>query len=229
MSNFGFLQVALPGLHADCATAESYLATDPRSACFYARRAAEGLVGYLYDLLGLPTPYQSDLSARVNAPAFKAATGTGITQKLNLIRKVGNAAVHESAPIPNHAAPQVLRELHHVMVWAAFHHSAAPEAAPTGAQFDPSLAAKAAPLSRRGRQARTEVRRPGRGAGQGPGGQGRACRCQGRRDRGAEGAGQGGAGRERSRRRPRLRRGRDPGRVHRRVAARGGVAAVRCA
>jgi type I restriction enzyme R subunit len=148
MSNFRFVRDTLPSVDADCARAESYLASDPRSACFYSRRAVEVLVGHLYDVLGLPLPYKDDLAARINDAAFKAKTGTGITQKLNLIRKLGNTAVHELRPIPPQAALQVLRELHHVMVWAAFHHSPNPGAVPAGSQFDPALAAKATPLSR---------------------------------------------------------------------------------
>ncbi len=148
MSNFAFVKVALPSVYADCARAESYLASDPRSACFYSRRAIEELVGHLYDVLALAAPYRPDLAARINDAAFKAKTGVGIAQKLNLIRKVGNSAVHETRPIPPAAALQVLRELHHVMVWAAFHHSAHPETVPTRTQFDPALAAKAAPLLR---------------------------------------------------------------------------------
>lgn len=42
----------------------------------------------------------------------------------------------------------MLRELYHVVVWTAFHHSARPGAVPTGTQFDPKIAARAAPLSR---------------------------------------------------------------------------------
>ena len=41
-SNFDFVGTAMPSVHADCVKAESYLANDPRSACFYARRAVEG-------------------------------------------------------------------------------------------------------------------------------------------------------------------------------------------
>ncbi|WP_435771806.1 DEAD/DEAH box helicase family protein [Nocardioides sp. SYSU DS0651] len=148
MSNFEFIRRAWPSIHGDCARAESYLSSDPRSACFYSRRAVEELVGHLYDVLRLPEPYQSDLAARINAAEFRAKTGNGINQKLNLIRKLGNTAVHEARAIPPQVALQVLRELHHVMVWAAFHYSADPGAVPTRAQFDPALAAKAAPLSR---------------------------------------------------------------------------------
>ncbi len=81
-------------------------------------------------------------------PASRGWRASASEQKLNLIRKVGNQAVHAKQPIRPDVALAVLRELHHVMVWAVFHHSAHPEGVPTGAQFDPALAARAAPLSR---------------------------------------------------------------------------------
>lgn len=148
MSNFDFAKATLPSVYVDCARAESYLSLDPRSAVFYSRRSVEEIVWHLYDVLGLQTPYQDDLAARIADAAFRAKVGIGIANKLTLIRKVGNKAVHELAPIPPAAALQVLRELHHVVVWTAFHYSPNPQAVPTSAQFDPELAAKAAPLSR---------------------------------------------------------------------------------
>lgn len=148
MSNFAFIRDEWPNVHADCVRAESYLASDPRTACFYSRRAAEDLVVHLYDLLDLAVPYKDDLAARTNDPAFKAATGLSITQKLNLIRKLGNTAVHDNADVPKHAALTSLRELHHVIIWAAFRYSTVPDAVPTGSQFDPALAQRSAPLSR---------------------------------------------------------------------------------
>jgi type I restriction enzyme R subunit len=148
MTNFGFLRDAWPDIHADCGRAEGYLASDPRAACVYARRAAEQIVGLIYDVDGLPIPYRDDLAARVNEPAFQRRVGVGISQKLNLIRKLGNRAVHDTQPIPARAALDVLRELHHVVVWAAFRYSTEPAAVPTGAVFDPKLAGQNAPLSR---------------------------------------------------------------------------------
>ncbi|MFC9519191.1 DEAD/DEAH box helicase family protein [Nocardiaceae bacterium NPDC056970] len=148
MGNFDFIRAEWPAIHDDCARAESYLPSDPRSACFYSRRAVEVLVTHLFDVLDLPTPYKDDLAARVNFPEFKAKTGNGINQKLNLLRKLGNTAVHDTKPIPNHAAVHALRELHHVVVWAAFRYSTSPQAVPTQAPFNPALAAKAAPLTR---------------------------------------------------------------------------------
>ena len=148
MSNFAFARTALPSVHPDAARAESYLTSDPRTAVVYSRRTVEQLVGHLYDVLSLSVPYQDDLAARIADAAFRAKVGSAIATKLTLIRKVGNRAVHDQAPIPPTAALQVLRELHHVVVWTAFHHFPDPQGVPTSAQFDPALAKQAAPLSR---------------------------------------------------------------------------------
>ncbi|WP_445166994.1 DEAD/DEAH box helicase family protein [Mycolicibacterium sp. Dal123E01] len=149
MSNFAFLQtIGWPEMHVDCARAESYATSDARSACFYSRRTVEHLVDYLYDVLALPIPYKNDLAAKINDPKFKSKVGIGTAAKLNLIRKLGNTAVHEVQAIPPRAALEALRELHHVMLWAAFRYSTQPQAVPIKAAFDPKIAAKSAPLSR---------------------------------------------------------------------------------
>ena len=149
MGNFDFLKaVEWPEICSDCARAESYATSDPRSACFYSRRAAEQLVDFLYDILALPVPYKTDLAAKVNDTGFQSKVGMGIVQKLNLIRKLGNFAVHDSKQIPARAALDSLKELHHVMLWAAFRYSTNPQAVPMKVAFEPALAAKAAPLSR---------------------------------------------------------------------------------
>ena len=163
MSNFAFLQaVGWPETYADCARAESYALSDPRAACIYARRAAEQVVDYLYDVLALPLPYASDLSARINDAAFKAKTGQGIAAKLNLIRRLGNSAAHDQQQIPPRAALDALRELHHVMVWAAFHYSANPDVVPMKSVFDAALAKRAAPLTREESRIRRSLARRAR-------------------------------------------------------------------
>lgn len=148
MGNFDFVRQTLPSLHDDCARAESYLSSDPRSACFYSRRVVEELVGYLYDVLSLPLPYRDDLAAKIGDAAFKAKVPQGITQKLTAIRRIANTAVHENRQIRPDVSTAVLRELFNVVVWTSYHHSPAPSVVPLQAQFDPTLAAKAAPLSR---------------------------------------------------------------------------------
>lgn len=148
MSNFAFARASLPAVHHDCVRAESYLSSDPAAACFYSRRAIEQLVRHLYDVMGLQVPYRDDLAARINDAAFQTEVGVTITQKLTLIRRIGNTAAHEGRPIQAHAALQVLRELFHVVVFAAYRYSTDPQGVPTGRQFDPALAARLAPLSR---------------------------------------------------------------------------------
>ncbi|CAG7844537.1 Putative DNA repair helicase RadD [Pseudoclavibacter triregionum] len=148
MGNFDFVRQTMPELHDDCARAESYLAADPRSACFYARRVGERLVERLYEVLGLRPPYQRDFAALIHDPAFARAVGPAIKAKLNLLRKLGNVAVHDGRPVRPDTALQALRDLHHVMVWAGYEHSSAPEASPVQAAFDPDLAKRSAPLSR---------------------------------------------------------------------------------
>jgi type I restriction enzyme R subunit len=98
--------------------------------------------------MALSLPYQDDLVARINDAAFKANVGLGIAAKLNLIRKLGNTAVHDQRAIPADAARSALNELFHVIVWAAFRYSTSPDAVPTGKQFNPAVAVTAAPLSR---------------------------------------------------------------------------------
>lgn len=148
MGNFDFVRQTLPSLHDDCARAESYLSSDPRSACFYSRRVVEELVGYLYGVLSLATPYRDDLAARISDAAFKTKVPAGITQKLTAIRRIANTAVHDNRQVGPDVSLMVLREVFHVVVWASYHHSPQPAIVPLQAQFDPSLAAKAAPLSR---------------------------------------------------------------------------------
>ncbi|MCK5928515.1 MAG: DEAD/DEAH box helicase family protein [Nocardioides sp.] len=148
MGNFDFVRQTLPSLHDDCARAESYLSSDPRSACFYSRRVVEEIVGYLYDVLSLSLPYRDDLAAKIGDAAFKAKVPQGITQKLTAIRRIANTAVHENRQIRPDVSTAVLRELFNVVVWTSYHHSPLPGVVPLQAQFDPALAAKAAPLSR---------------------------------------------------------------------------------
>lgn len=148
MGNFDFVRETVPPLHGDCARAESYLASDPRSACFYSRRVVERLVDYLYDVLSLRKPYRDDLAAKINDASFKTRVPQTITQKLTAIRRIANTAVHDNRQIGQDVSLAVLRELFHVVVWVSYHHSPRPDVAPLHAQLDPALAISAAPLSR---------------------------------------------------------------------------------
>jgi type I restriction enzyme R subunit len=119
-SNFAFLKAAWPDLALEAAKAERNAATDPRAACFYARRTAELAVHWLYDAdRSLSRPYKDDLSAMVFEPTFQAAVDKKVRIKIDFIRRQGNAAVHDRRPIKVEAAVGVVRELFHVMFWIA--------------------------------------------------------------------------------------------------------------
>ncbi|MFZ2243091.1 MAG: DUF4145 domain-containing protein, partial [Gordonia amarae] len=148
MSNFAFVRQTLPTVYEDCARAESYLHSDPRSACFYSRRVVEEIVGYLYDVLSLRIPYKDDLAAKIGDATFRSLVPQGITDKMTRIRKIANTAVHDNRQIRPDVSLAVLREVFNVAVWVSYHHSPYPQVVDLRAQFDPKLAAQAAPLSR---------------------------------------------------------------------------------
>ena len=127
-SNFAFLQADWPALFAEAGNAEQAALTDPRTACFYARRTLELAVGWLFQAEGgqnngkrgnLQMPYKPDLSAFLFEPSFKILVGPALHAKMDVIRKQGNNAVHSARPITALDATAVLRELFQVAFWLA--------------------------------------------------------------------------------------------------------------
>lgn len=120
MSNFTFLATEWPGIHEEVVKAESYLHTDSRSACFYARRTLELAVTWLYKAdATLRLPYQDNLSALLHEPTFKRVTGDPVFNKALLINRIGNRAVHDHRPVPESASIAALQELFHFCFWLA--------------------------------------------------------------------------------------------------------------
>ena len=126
-SNFSFLQAEWPDLHAEAARAEAAALSDPRTSCFYARRALELGVGWLFQAEGgrggkLQMPYKPDLSAFLFEPSFKALVGPGLHAKMDVIRRQGNLAAHSTRHISTQDATAALRELFEVAFWLARHY-----------------------------------------------------------------------------------------------------------
>ncbi len=126
-SNFSFLQAEWPDLHAEAARAETAALSDPRTACFYARRTLELAVGWLFQAEGgrggkLQIPYKPDLSAFLFEPSFKVLVSPGLHAKMDVIRRQGNNAAHSARPISQQDAIAVLRELFQVAFWLARHY-----------------------------------------------------------------------------------------------------------
>lgn len=124
MSNFLYLQTEWPDLHQAATKAEAAVYPDPRTACFYARRALELAAAWLYkhdDTLRLP--YQDNLSALIHEPTFKKLVGEAVFNKARIITRLGNQAVHSSKPIDEADALMAVREFFHVGYWLAFHYA----------------------------------------------------------------------------------------------------------
>ena len=118
MSQFAFLAPEWPALRDAAAKAESLVYPDPRAACFYARRALELAVHWIYkNDADLKLPYQENLSALIHEPCFRNVVGPAIFAKARLIREIGNQAVHSHKPIRQYDALMAVKELFHLGYW----------------------------------------------------------------------------------------------------------------
>jgi len=149
MSQFAFLRNEWAETFEAASKAEAAVHADPRTACFYARRALELAVAWAYKHdAELRIPYQDNLSALIHEPSFKKAAGEAVFCKARVIATLGNRAVHSNRPVPEADALEAVRELFHVAYWLArtygrkgmpapglaFNAAALPKPVPTAAQ-----------------------------------------------------------------------------------------------
>ena len=79
MSNFQFLTTEWKEIHESAFKAESMAIPDPRTACFYARRALELAVAWAYKYdRALKLPYNDNISALLHEPTFKQTAGDAV-------------------------------------------------------------------------------------------------------------------------------------------------------
>lgn len=120
MSQFAFLQREWGAVYEAASKAEAGVHADPRTACFYARRALELAVSWAYKFdPGLKLPYQDNLSALIHEPTFKQTAGEAVFAKAKMINTLGNRAVHSHRAVPEADAIVAVRELFHVSYWLA--------------------------------------------------------------------------------------------------------------
>src|SRR5947209_739808 len=117
---FTFLHAEWPEVYEAATKAGAAVHPDPRTACFYARRALELAVAWAYKSdAALHLPYQDNLSALIHDPTFKAVTGEAVFNKARVINTLGNQAVHSHRPIQQNDALTAVRELFHMSFWLA--------------------------------------------------------------------------------------------------------------
>ncbi len=136
-SNFDFLKTGWAVLHEDAVETELNVFLSPRTGVFYARRALERAVLWLYaNDAGLKKPYQENLAALIHEPTFRDILPTSLFQNVRLIHKLGNLAVHSDTSINSTDALHSTRMLHAVLSWVARIYSRTAEPVPA---FDDSL------------------------------------------------------------------------------------------
>ena len=146
MSNFAFLKAEWPDLHDAAARAEAAVYPDARAACFYARRALELTMLWLYKYdAKLKLPYQDNLGALIHEPTFKQTAGATIFNKAGYINKVGNQAVHGHQLVTPFTALCTVQELFHVAYWLAHNYARGAKPA-AGMKFDVAALPKTAPI-----------------------------------------------------------------------------------
>jgi type I restriction enzyme, R subunit len=145
LSQFAFLQREWPEVLDAATRAEAAVHADPRTGCFYARRALEMAVAWAYKHdAALKLPYQDNLSALIHEPSFKQTAGEAVFSKARVINTLGNRAVHGHRAIPTEDALVAVRELFHVTYWLARTYGRAARPAP-GLTFDPKALPRPAP------------------------------------------------------------------------------------
>ncbi len=126
-TNFAFLKTDWPLLYAEAHKAESHVYPDPRTACFYARRALETAVKWAYGAdATLKLPYQDNLSALLYEPTFVKLAGAAVHTKTLFLNKTGNSAVHSTRAVLPDEAFNAVRELFHVAYWLAHTYAKTP-------------------------------------------------------------------------------------------------------
>lgn len=125
-SNFDFIQDEWPHVYDSATQAEANIFQDPRTACFYARRALEHGVEWLYandDYLQMPRHSQA-LGAMINERSFKENLDPGLMPKLVTIQQLGNIAVHRRQAIGDDYSQQSVKELFHFCYFLFRYYSA---------------------------------------------------------------------------------------------------------
>jgi type I restriction enzyme, R subunit len=138
MAQFGFLNPEWPDIHDAATRAEAQVLADPRAAAFYARRALELIVAWLYKAdKRLKLPYQDNLSALIHEPTFRNIAGNAIFTKTRYLKDVGNKAVHSEKPFSENEARTAVVELFHLCFWLARHYASGAKP-PDSLAFDPA-------------------------------------------------------------------------------------------
>lgn len=136
-SQFAFLEAEFRNEFEAAERAERYALTDPGTSVIHARRALEAGVRWVFTYdRSLPQPYEQQLNAYLNEPAFKALANGHVFNVAKKIQRAGNRAVHEARPPSKLEAVEVLSALYQFSFWLAFTYGRAAKPDPN-VKFNP--------------------------------------------------------------------------------------------
>lgn len=120
LSNFQFLLPEFNALCEPAKAAEQLAHSDPRACCMRTRHALEQAVHWLYQNdRDLRMPYDGGLNVLLTQVAFTQLVPPYVHDKMRLIQKLGNQAVHGNQRLGSGDALRLVRELFHVLFWLA--------------------------------------------------------------------------------------------------------------
>lgn len=121
-SNFLSLPKAWHHLAQNLYKAECYITFDPAHSALLLRKALEEWVQWMYandeDLVQVKI-YDSNLSSIMHAQEFKDIIAPQFLESLNVVRKLGNNAVHTNKKITSAEAIHALKIMHEFVFWIA--------------------------------------------------------------------------------------------------------------
>jgi type I restriction enzyme R subunit len=140
MSNFSFIPKIWESLAQAPQEAEEHVYGAPLYAAMLCRKSLEEWIRWMYEHdADLVLPYDTALSSLMHEQGFKNLVAPNQFHQINLIRKLGNTAVHTTAKIKPQEALYALQLLHGFIGWAVQVYSE--ERIPV-AKFDESLISK---------------------------------------------------------------------------------------
>jgi type I restriction enzyme R subunit len=146
VSNFSFLQREFASLFATGHRAEQHALTDPMYAAILCRKSLEEFVKWLYDNdEDLEIPTDTTLNSLLHESSFQQLLPKTLFQNINLIRKIGNNAVHSSTATTTKESITAVKIMHDFAQWIVRLYSRTQTPVLT---FDESLLPTGSPVER---------------------------------------------------------------------------------
>jgi type I restriction enzyme R subunit len=142
LSNFSFIPTQWASISATPQEAELQVYNAPLYSAMLCRKSLEEWVRWMYEHdADLILPYDTSLSSLLHDQGFKNNVAPIQFNQINLIRKLGNAAVHTNAKIKPQEALYILKLLHSFIGWVTLMYG---EEKPVLKSFDEALLSRQA-------------------------------------------------------------------------------------